>query len=250
MPRQNPKVKGCDGLRIPHEVPGIFKWAVLVACTGVALTIAFGFVLKPLSVSCTPTTTHARSACAAALLTAAPRPQTLPVGTTAYLDLVRPNCSWLEEYRKLSPVGCFQWSAGTEARARDRRDGGQIERSKCSTARCSLLFHEHRGLDRFLTLEEAIRFDEAMARHVANSGGPCQWPDKMMRGDRCWQEATAYAQLAVLFTFSRIVTLTRSHHTRPGRCTPTRRPKRWPQMFVTAYIYRLSRVLRVVDKSP
>ena len=46
MPRQEGRMGNPHGQWWPHEQPELFRWAVLIAFTGIALTYVFGMIIS------------------------------------------------------------------------------------------------------------------------------------------------------------------------------------------------------------
>jgi hypothetical protein len=88
----------------PHRVPNLFPWAILIAFTGSIMTVAFAYAAEAIKVRRT-------SPLPRSLLCQLDSPPLRCAGPAELkpveLSVVRPNCSWWDEYTRSSPVGCF-----------------------------------------------------------------------------------------------------------------------------------------------
>jgi hypothetical protein len=102
---------------------------------------------------------------------------------------VRPNCSWWDEYKSLSPIGCFQWKLSHRPLPPiEPVAGPQPSSTSCKSFMCGALYEAHRGSDEFLDFEEMVALDEE-ARLRAEQGR-CAWPGRLTRTSACWVDTS------------------------------------------------------------
>jgi hypothetical protein len=88
-------------------------------------------------------------------------------GTTSTMQINDPECSWMEEMRRLNPVGCLKLRQEHHAVER----GGPQARRLCCGPLAVLLFADHAGSDELLDYGEAVKMADDVHRRTAECHG-------------------------------------------------------------------------------
>ena len=116
------------------------------------------------------------------------------INSSLLLHLVKESCNWREQFAMGNPVGCLSWNFShvkLNTNPHDSGAPGPIGAS-CASVACGVLWEQSRGMDKFLSFEEAVNFDDAARARVG--GSACTWPATLMHGDACWHKASHASQ--------------------------------------------------------